>query len=285
MPRHPWKGVVGVGFPPAPVALSPEKRQDDIVLDDSNGGGFRVDDDGNGINELQERPYVILPDKGSDARITTSTHAVDIFAFVDAREIPFHCFQTPYFLAPAPGGERVYALLRETLRRSRKIGIAYVVIQMQRHLAALVPQGQSLILNTLRCENEADEPAPLPAWFEEADDAGLSEHELSLARKLIDSMTEQWDVLLQTDRLQEGGAEEMQTTDALQPVLSAAPEVICLEDMLDWADALSEAFGDDAAESSSPRPHRHFHAPASRRSGRARAAGSNQFRARPRRMN
>lgn len=277
MPRRPWKGVVGVGFPPAPVALSPETRQDDILLDD---GGFCVDDDGDGPNEIQERPYVILPDKGSEARIATSTHAVDIFAFVDAREIPFHCFETPYFLAPAPGGERVYALLRETLRRSRKIGIAYVVIQMQRQLAALVPQGQSLVLNTLRCENEANAPSSLPIWFEDADDAGLSESELAFARKLVDSMTEQWDVLLQTDRLQ-GGADELETIDAAQAGLFEPPEVICLEEILEWAEAQNEGYDDDVLDSFSPRPHRHFHAPASRRSSQARAAGRNAFRPRP----
>ena len=281
MARRPWKGVVGVGFPPAPVALSPEARQDDILLDDD---GFCVDDGAAGTNEFQERPYVILPDKGRDASIAKSTHAVDIFAFVDAREIPFRCFETPYFLAPAPGGERVYALLRETLRRSQKIGIAYVVIQMRRQLAALVPQGQSLVLNILRCENEAaSTESSSAAWLEEAEDAGLSEIELAVARRLVDSMTEQWDVLLQTDRLQHG-AEELEATSTMQPAQYEAPDVICLEEMLDWAREQDEGYDDDLLDTWSPRPHRHFHAPASRRSGRPRAAGSRAFRPKARRM-
>ncbi len=78
------------------------------------------------------------------------TQAVDILAFVEAQEIPPDYFETPYFLAPAPGEEQDYALLRETLRRTRKIGIAYVVIQARQHLAALIPHGQSIVLNTLR---------------------------------------------------------------------------------------------------------------------------------------
>jgi len=86
------------------------------------------------------------------------TQAVDILAFVEAQEIPAHYFETPYYLAPAPGGEQDYALLRETLRRTRKVGIAYVVIQARQHLAALVPQGQSLVLNTLRWDVEQREP-------------------------------------------------------------------------------------------------------------------------------
>lgn len=93
-------------------------------------------------------------DQESHDAHAASTHAVDILAFVEAREIPPDCFDTPYPLAPAPGGERIYALLRETLRDSGKIGIACVVIRSRQHLAAVVPQGQSLVLNTLRWARE-----------------------------------------------------------------------------------------------------------------------------------
>jgi DNA end-binding protein Ku len=99
---------------------------------------------------------VNLPDKELHHTHARSTHAVDILAFVEAQEIPPDYFESHYHLAPAPGGERVYALLRETLRHSGKIGIAYVVIQSRQHLAAVVPQGQSLVLNTLRWSHAHD---------------------------------------------------------------------------------------------------------------------------------
>lgn len=83
-----------------------------------------------------------------------ATHAVDILAFVEAEEIPSLYFERPYYLAPAPGGEQFYALLRETLRSTKKIGIACVVIQAHQHLAALMPQGESLVLQTLRWKRE-----------------------------------------------------------------------------------------------------------------------------------
>jgi DNA end-binding protein Ku len=107
----------------------------------------------------------------SDEEVGTgkSTHAVDILAFVEAQEIPAHYFETPYQLVPAPGGERLYTLLRETLQHTHKIGIAYVVIQAHQHLAALVPQGQALVLNTLRCANQADALSVLRAPKQEAD--------------------------------------------------------------------------------------------------------------------
>ena len=109
-------------------------------------------DAGQAFNE--ERYFVNLPDKELHHTHTRSTHAVDILAFVEAQEISPDYFETPYHLAPAPGGEKVYALLRETLRRSGKIGIATVVIQSRQHLAAVIPQGQTLVLNTLRWSHE-----------------------------------------------------------------------------------------------------------------------------------
>ncbi len=117
---------------------------------------------------------MILPDTEVHPTHAKLTHAVDILAFVEAQEIPFHYFDTPYYLAPAPGGEKLYALLRETLHRSGKIGIAYVVIRARQHLAALVPQGQSLVLNTLRWASETG----LTAGF------GLPAEDLAAAKEL-----------------------------------------------------------------------------------------------------
>ncbi|RZI40258.1 hypothetical protein EGT07_24570 [Herbaspirillum sp. HC18] len=98
----------------------------------------------------EERYFVNLPDKESHLPQTAPAHALDILAFVEAHEIPPDYFETPYYLEPVPGGENVYATLREALRRTGKIGIACVVIRSRQRLAALVPQGQSLVLNTLR---------------------------------------------------------------------------------------------------------------------------------------
>lgn len=83
------------------------------------------------------------------------THAFDILAFVEAQEISPDYFDTPsYQLTPAPGGEQDYAQLREELRRGKKVGIACVEIHARQHLAVLAPQGESLVLNTLRWASE-----------------------------------------------------------------------------------------------------------------------------------
>lgn len=111
----------------------------------------------------------------------SSTHAVDILAFVEAQEIPPDYFETHYYLAPAPGGEKIYALLRETLRHSGKVGIAYVVIQSRQHLAAVIPQGQSLVLNTLRWSRGHDMPACRDTADEESLDLATAQQIATLA--------------------------------------------------------------------------------------------------------
>jgi hypothetical protein len=102
----------------------------------------------------RRKPPVILYEQQSSEAICNLTQAVDILAYVGVQEIPSTCFETPYYLAPAPGGEKDYAQLRDTLRRTQKIGIAYVVIRARQHLAVLIPYGQSLVLNTLRWSQE-----------------------------------------------------------------------------------------------------------------------------------
>lgn len=99
-----------------------------------------------------------LADKEMRTVPAATTHVVDILAFVAAQEIPPRYYETPYYLAPEPGGEKAYALLRETLQRSRKVGIACVVIDARQHLAALIPHGQSLVLRTLRLPSATGGP-------------------------------------------------------------------------------------------------------------------------------
>lgn len=199
---------------------------------------------------------MILTDKGASASEIKPTHAVDIFAFVEAQEIPFHYFGTPYYLAPPPGGEKAYAVLREALRSTRKIGIAYVVIQMRRHLAALVPQGKALVLNTLQYASEthgSDVHGLAPREFAEAD---ISESELAAATRLVDSMTQQWDALRPEPDMQ---------IELAMP--TGAAEAVELEELLDLAEQGALGLEEDLMDRLWGRPHRRRPQAASRRGG------------------
>jgi DNA end-binding protein Ku len=187
--------------------------------------------------------YVILTDEDIRAANPVSTQTVDLLTFVDAAEIPFLYLDTPYFLAPDRRGEKVYALLREALTRSQKIGVANVVLHTKQHLAALIPMGPVLVLHTLRWSNEVRDWSELDVPEEGAKAAKLTAKEIDMAEKLIDDMSGKWDpaeyndtfredILALVDRkVREGRTESVEPMEAE----NAAPRtgnVIDLTDLL-----------------------------------------------------
>ena len=116
---------------------------------------------------VRER-YVVLTDDEIRAANPESTQTVDIVTFVDEDAVSFLYLDTPYYLVPDRKGEKVYALLRDALKDSGKIGIAHVVMRDRQHLGALIPVGPLLALDTLRWQEEL---RPLDELSVPADDA------------------------------------------------------------------------------------------------------------------
>ena len=104
---------------------------------------------------------------------------------MSASEIPFVDPDRPYYLAPIGKGEKVYALLRETLLKAQRIGLARVVIQTRQQLAALVLVGPALVFNLLRWGSDIRPWSDLKLPAEGAKAAGLSERELAMAEQLV----------------------------------------------------------------------------------------------------
>ena len=208
MPRVIWKGAVSFGLVHIPVALYPATRSDDLDFDwldrrTMDRVGYKRINKTTGKEVPREQivrgyayekdRYVILTDEDIRAANPVSTQTVDLLTFVDAAEIPFLYLDTPYFLAPDRRGEKVYALLREALTRSQKIGVANVVLHTKQHLAALIPMGPVLVLHTLRWSNEVRDWSELDVPEEGAKAAKLTAKEIDMAEKLIDDMSGKWD--------------------------------------------------------------------------------------------
>jgi DNA end-binding protein Ku len=199
-----WKGAIAFGLVNIPVDVYPGARSNTIDLDwidkrDMAPVGYQrinkvtgkpVDkDDVVKGYEYRKGQYVILGEEDFLAANPKATQTVDIKAFVDAGSIPPQYFDTPYRLAPGKRGEKGYALLRETLRETKKVGIAEVVIRTKQHLAALMVDGDALVLELLRWSDELLDPAEfdLP---ESGKKGGITAKELDLARRLVEDMTE-----------------------------------------------------------------------------------------------
>lgn len=207
MPRVLWKGAISFGLIHVPVGLYSAEDRDDLdftLLDRRDMAPVRYkrvnQDTGEEVTwddivkgyEYEDDRYVVLTDAELKAANPEATQTVDLMAFVDAADIPLLYYDTPYYLAPSKRGAKGYALLREVLHRSGKVGIAHVVIRTKQHLAALVPMGRMLVLNTLRYEDEIRPREAFELPEEDLKQAGVSEKEIQMALALLEGMTEDW---------------------------------------------------------------------------------------------
>jgi DNA end-binding protein Ku len=213
-----WKGAISFGLVHIPVSLHSatlesgvdfdwlDKRSLDPVgykrVNKRTGKEISKENIVKGV-EYKNDKYVLLSDDEIEAVYPRSTQSIDIEAFVSMGEIPFVYLDRPYYLAPTGKGQKVYALLREALSRSQRVGLARVVIHTKQHLAALVPAGPALVLNLLRWSDDIRtwEDLTLPAAGVKA--SGLSERELKMAEQLIDDMSEPFKPEKFADRFKE----------------------------------------------------------------------------------
>ena len=207
MPRVLWKGAISFGLVHIPVGLySAEKRNSfDLTMLDrrtmkpvgfkrynkETGEDVSWDDIVKGY-EYEKNRYVVLTEEDFKRANVEATQTVDILSFVDEDEISSMYFETPYYLAPDKRGHKGYALLRETLKQTGKIGIANVVIRTRQYVAALIPVGDVIVMNTLRYANELRGTDEFEVPSRNLKAAGVNAREIEMAQRLVDGMTAKW---------------------------------------------------------------------------------------------
>src|SRR5690606_37333410 len=142
--------------------------------------------------EYSDGEYVVLTAEEISAAYPQTTQTVEIEAFVSIDDIPFIYLERPYYTSPIGKGDKVYALLREVLRKTSKVGLAKVVIQTKQHLAILMACGPALILNLLRWDDEVRSLDELNLPAQGAKAAGLTDKEMQMAQQLVDDMSGPW---------------------------------------------------------------------------------------------
>jgi DNA end-binding protein Ku len=140
--------------------------------------------------EFEKGSYVVVDDEQLRKMRPESTQSIDIVQFVDAGEIDAMLYDTPYYAEPEKRSQRAYALLREALKKSGKIGIARVVLRTREHLAAVRPAGNALAIELMHFHKELVSPEKfgLPASHQK-----IPEAEMKMATMLIDSLTKKFD--------------------------------------------------------------------------------------------
>jgi DNA end-binding protein Ku len=213
-----WKGAISFGLVHIPVSLHPASGETGIDFDwldkrSMDPVGYRRINKRTGeeINKENivrgvahsEGTYVVLTDKEIADVYPRSTQLVEIESFVPVADIPYLYYDRPYYLAPTGKGQKVYALLREALKKTERAGLARVVLHTKQHFAALLAEGPVLVLNLLRWHSDIREYDELGIPKEGVKAAGVGTRELQMAEQLIESMSGEFKPEEFTDRFRE----------------------------------------------------------------------------------
>jgi DNA end-binding protein Ku len=203
MARAIWKGGISFGLVNIPIALYPATRREELKFrllrkNDLSPVNYRrvAEKDGKEVSwdqivkgyEYEKGKYVVLKDEDFQRVDLEATQTVDIQDFVDQEEIDPMFFYKPYYLEPQKGGDKAYALLRDALKDSGKVGIAKVVIKTRQYLAGVKPEDGVLVLELMHFADELADPEKLRVPKK----AEVGKREMNMAKSLIDSMSSKW---------------------------------------------------------------------------------------------
>jgi DNA end-binding protein Ku len=200
-----WKGAISFGLVNIPVGLHSATRSAEKVkfrmLRDTDQSPIKykrvAEADDKEVPwehivkgyEFEKGNFVVMTDKDFERVNVKSNQTVDIKEFVDLDSIDPMYFDEPYFLSPEKGGGKAYALLRDALKNSGKVGIAKVVIKTREHVAAVKPMGDALVLELMHFADELADPNRLAL----PKDVALGKKEMDMAQSLIEAMSGKWE--------------------------------------------------------------------------------------------
>ena len=145
--------------------------------------------------EYAKGQFIVLTDEDFEKAALRKDRIIDILDFVESDAIDDRYFDKPYYLLPTKSGAKAYALLREAIKESGRIGVAKFVLRSKQRLAAIEAIGDALVLSTMRFR---DELAKLEDYdFPAA--KGVQKRDLQLAQRLIGEFSSKWDPAKYTD--------------------------------------------------------------------------------------
>jgi DNA end-binding protein Ku len=205
--RTSWKGAISFGLVHIPIALhsatqdiSPKMHMIDKKTnapvghknyDKSTGKEVAQDDIVKGL-ETEKGHFVTLSKEEIQQALPKTTGTIGIEQFVRQSDIPLAYYEKPYYVSPDAKGGKPYALLRDVLKRTDRVGLGKIVLSNKQHLAIIAPHDNALVLLLLRWEAEVRDTAGLPIPGS-AKEEGISEKELKMAESLVMDLDSAWD--------------------------------------------------------------------------------------------
>jgi len=208
MARAIWKGTISFGLVTIPVGLFSAVSAEELsfhLLDSRDFSAVHNKRVNEGTGEevpweaivkgyqLPDGRWVTVTDDDFAAANVKATRTIDVLGAVCEEDIAVGFFDTPYFLAPEPQGAKAYALLREALRRAKRVAVGQIVIRSRQRLCALVPQGDALVLEVMRYPYELRDSSALELPGDELAALGVTEAESNLAAQLVATIETDWE--------------------------------------------------------------------------------------------
>jgi len=199
-----WTGAISFGLVSIPISLYPATKREDLKFRLLRAGDLSpvnykrvAEADGKEVPwdkivkgyEYEKGKYVVINDEDFKRVDVEATQTVDIIEFVKLAEVDPLLFSKPYYMEVRKGGDKAYALLRQSLSESGKIAIAKVVIKIRQHLAAIKPQERGLMLEIMHFPEELLDASD----FKQPAGAPCAKGEIAMAKQLIESMSVAWD--------------------------------------------------------------------------------------------
>ena len=207
MARPIWKGFITFGLVNIPVILYPAEKRQDIQfkmvdsrdkakihykrINEETGKEVPWSDVAKGY-EYEDNNFIIIKEEDIKAISGEHSKTIEIDSFIDIDSLDYVYFDKPYYLVPDKKGDKGYVILRETLKDTKKIGIAKVIIHTREYLAALMPYENALVLNLLRYDQELRKIADLDLPKGNLKTYKINTKELEIAKQLVASMTTKW---------------------------------------------------------------------------------------------
>lgn len=209
MPRSNWKGSISFGLVNIPIILFNSEDPSQGVafkqinrktgakikykrIDAETGKEVPWEEIGKGFQYDKDE---ILPVDEEELKKVAGDNArtIAIDEFVDKKSISFLNVEKTYYIVPDKKGEKGYVILREALNSANKIGIAKVIISTKDYLAAVAPFENALVLYLLHYDDELRKLSAFDIPAKDIKTNKVTQKEIEIAKKLINSMSHKWD--------------------------------------------------------------------------------------------
>ncbi len=213
-----WKGDISFGLVTIPIQLIPVDERKSInfhLLDERDKARIRYKRVNSDTEkevpwehivkgyEYDKDSYIIVDETAFEKASPDIFKSIDIEEFIDYSEIDNLYFDKPYYLVPDSKNQKAYVLLREALKKTKKVGVAKVIIRTKEYLSLIMAHENALVLNLIRFQQEIRQESELKLPTESLKAYKISDREMKMAVDLIKELGGKWEPEKYHDEYQE----------------------------------------------------------------------------------